>query len=244
MAGTSHVRNDLPCQDASWATKLFVDSVEFYLAACADGAGSATFAREGARLATESAVKRAVSDLETTRGIPDDPAAWLRTLALHVRGEVLDEAARQERTGREYACTFLMAVVGPACACFVQIGDGAIVVARPGGLEPVFWPESGEYINTTHFLTDENAAHHVQTCHLDERIDQLAMFTDGLQQLALNFASRTAHGPFFEPMLDALAQHDSDTLNVELLSFLESNAVNARTDDDKTLLLAVRDAEG
>ena len=71
----------------------------------------------------------------------------------------------------------------------------------------------------------------------------MALLTDGLQGLALRFASREAHGPFFEPMFARLrreARRGLDGLHGELARFLDSPAVNQRTDDDKTLVLATR----
>jgi len=74
-----------------------------------------------------------------------------------------------------------------------------------------------------------------------ERIQEVALLTDGLQMLALNFAARKPHAPFFEPLFTALRGAVSpDDLVVPLRAFLDSDAVNSRTDDDKTLVLATR----
>jgi hypothetical protein len=68
-----------------------------------------------------------------------------------------------------------------------------------------------------------------------------AGFTDGIQALALNFAAKCVHVPFFESMLAALRECDDETsLLSPLISFLSSERVNQRTDDDKTLVLARR----
>ena len=72
---------------------------------------------------------------------------------------------------------------------------------------------------------------------------ELALFTDGLQALALHFVSREVHAPFFEPMFERLRQEppgDAPGLEAELRAFLDSAEVNRRTDDDKTLVLATR----
>jgi hypothetical protein len=70
-------------------------------------------------------------------------------------------------------------------------------------------------------------------------VDEVALLTDGLQSLALRFASREAHGPFFEPMFERLRGPEQPSES-ELAAFLGSGPVNARTDDDKTLVLATR----
>ena len=68
----------------------------------------------------------------------------------------------------------------------------------------------------------------------------MALFTDGLQTLALDY-TRAAHSPFFAPMFAALSSEtEPGGLLGPLSAFLESPAVNERTDDDKTLILATR----
>ena len=123
----------------------------------------------------------------------------------------------------------------------MQLGDGAIVVKRAEGYEPVFWPQSGEYINTTFFLTDDAYRRHVLIEMRDEPSSEVAIFTDGLERLALNYGSQTAHAPFFAPMFKALREsRDASELIEPLRAFLDSGPVLERTDDDKTLALATR----
>ena len=67
------------------------------------------------------------------------------------------------------------------------------------------------------------------------------MLTDGLQPLALNYAAKAAHAPFFVPMFRPLRVAPSGaTVLAALRNFLDSPRVNERTDDDKTLILATR----
>jgi hypothetical protein len=64
-----------------------------------------------------------------------------------------------------------------------------------------------------------------------------------LQRLALHYEGRTAHAPFFRPMFAPVRAADpgrAETLSTQLAAFLGSQPVNARTDDDKTLVLATR----
>ena len=72
------------------------------------------------------------------------------------------------------------------------------------GYRTVFWPQSGEYLNTTNFLTDEEFERRLELHALAERVDELALLTDGLQMLALRYADKSVHSPFFLPMFQAL----------------------------------------
>ena len=68
------------------------------------------------------------------------------------------------------------------------------------------------------------------------------MFTDGLENLVLenNGYQRTPHGPFFKSMYDWLNRSDEPDRTAQLGEFLASERVRSRTNDDVTLLLAMR----
>jgi hypothetical protein len=158
-----------------------------------------------------------------------------------VREEIVGEASRRGVEPGQLACTLLVAVVGETAAAFAQVGDGAIVVREGDGYQTAFWPQSGEYANTTNFITDAAFADNLEFTRRPTAVDELALFTDGLQMLALNFNSRTVHLPFFLPMFRKLrAAEPGEGLQRALRSFLLSAAVNQRSDDDKTLVLATR----
>jgi hypothetical protein len=160
-----------------------------------------------------------------------------------VRGLLALEACLRNLDVREFACTLLTAIVAPRHAAFAQVGDGAIVVWRENAYQTVFWPQTGEYANTTYFLTNPDYEDRLEFRILEEEVEELALFTDGLQMLALHYQSRTVHGPFFAPMFQALHRAaNAEELDGPLVRFLTSRAVNDRTDDDKTLILATRRA--
>ncbi|REG49567.1 protein phosphatase 2C-like protein [Paraburkholderia sp. BL6669N2] len=245
VAGTSHSRQSLPCQDNCFVTTAAgADGRNWLIVIASDGAGSASRAEAGAEIACEvgghflvEAI--AAPDVEMTAALAHDVLGA-------IRAAIDAEAARVEGGMRDFACTLVGAVVGPERAMFFQVGDGAIVVRRDGELQCVFWPESGEYANMTYFVTDELAAQHLHI-RVEDSPAEVALMTDGLQRLALVFADQSVHAPFFTPMfrtlLDARSE-DCDRLSESLSVFLASDGVNARTDDDKTLILAVEAHEG
>jgi hypothetical protein len=121
-----------------------------------------------------------------------------------------------------------------------QIGDGAVVGRWPDGrLETLSLPQRGEYANETTPLTADAALENLRVTVWPRPIQALALFSDGLQALALDLASGAPHAPFFAPFLAALAEPlDPDAIGARLADFLDSPRVCARTDDDKTLLVA------
>jgi hypothetical protein len=153
----------------------------------------------------------------------------------------VEQAATEHNVApRELACTLLLAVLGPNNSAFAQIGDGVIVAGENDLLSHIFWPSSGEYQNTTFFLCEDKYAENLRV-EIRPPVQEAALLTDGLQMLALKYADQTVHAPFFAPMFNALrAADDFGALAGPLRAFLDSPQVNARTDDDKTLILATR----
>ena len=102
----------------------------------------------------------------------------------------------------------------------------------------------GEYENSTLYATDtESLREGLDYKYIIGKIRDIAVFTDGLQRLALHYKTRTAHGPFFKPLFSYIkSKTDTNTekLNHSLDSFLNSLRINKRTDDDKTLVIASR----
>jgi hypothetical protein len=245
--GTSHSRFSQPCQDACHCEVLAAGSDEPVLVAlAADGAGSARRAEAGSALACSLLRQEIVTALASGLSPGSLTRDFVSGMVLGVRAAIAARAEGEARTPRDFATTVLGAVVGVEEAVFFQIGDGAIVVSTPdedGEFGWIFWPESGEYENTTFFLTDPDMEDHLQWVHCARPCDQVALFSDGLQRMALHFQSRTAHAPFFRSMMQAIeaaADDSPEVLSHELALYLSSPAVNARSDDDKTLILATR----
>jgi hypothetical protein len=241
VEGTSHRQGELGCQDSSFVSRYTLQDEEILILACADGAGSASEAKTGATLACDVLVKEVVNHFESGGAFAGLSVAVLRVWAGKAHAALEAEAKLREIAPRELACTLLFAVLGTTTSAFAQIGDGAIVILEDGRYRPVFWPQSGEYQNTTFFISDAQFDEPLLTQVLPRGVEEIAMFTDGLQMLALNFANKAAHEPFFSPMFKALREAaDTEDLIVPMRQFLDSRGVNDRTDDDKTLILAAR----
>ena len=225
------------------------DEGEILLACIADGAGSAAQSEHGARLAVESFQRdfgACAWDRPALTGI--DRNFVLRWLA-GLQAQIAQLAAAAHCEPKDYACTLLGAVIGAEAAVYVQIGDGAIVVA-PGlgkdGPEAVFWPQHGEFANSTFFVTMADAAEIIQVERRDQLgngIRDLAMFSDGLERLILDMTARTVHAPALRPIFGWLAGAEPGPpgeSSAVVTAFLNSPNVNRRTDDDKTLIVATR----
>lgn len=237
--GTSHLRAGLPCQDR-FACAVLSDGT--LVAAVADGAGSAAAGELGAEIAVGTLVSHLRHALEAGR---PDLELVLREAAAQAREAIAAEALRREETPRTLASTLLAVVVTPDGGGALQIGDGLIVVSDGGaGWSWVFWPQRGEYANTTYFLTDDDALGRIQIETFPGSVTDVALMSDGLEPLALHYASRTVHDPFFhgmfQPLLHAEGTAEIGPVSTALEQFLASERIGSRTDDDVSLVLATR----
>jgi hypothetical protein len=240
--GSSHLQSSSPCQDRCFYLTIdSADGAAFLVALASDGAGSAQYAEIGAELACDVGGQTLATAVESAgeAGLTSELAG---EVLREVRSAISAAAEARNATPRDLACTMLGVVIGPVKSLYFQVGDGAIVARNNSGLAPIFWPESGEFANMTYFVTDVDAREHFRV-ELREATDEVALFSDGLQRLALVFSTETAHEPFFEPMFQVLRRsttEGTDALCAALERFLTSNTINERTDDDKTLVLATR----
>lgn len=244
--GTSHSKTGAPCQDAfKYELYQSAHEGEVILLMVSDGAGSARFSDIGAELACREFASNLELYLAAGSRVASLDSPRVRKWFDNVAGIL---SARAEADGaplRDYACTLVAAVLSLTHAAFAQVGDGAIV-AREGPEDwcYIFWPQHGEYINTTNFITDASSLDQLEFSLTATAIYELAIFTDGIEPLVLQYATNTVHSPFFNSMLSpvrALAQPGFDaTLSQQLSTYLSSPAICSRTDDDKTLLLASR----
>jgi hypothetical protein len=137
------------------------------------------------------------------------------------------------------ACTLLAAIITEDASVFIQVGDGTWVIEEDGRYRCATWPVKGEFANQTTFITSPRWAEVIQCEQTWGHLSAVAGFTDGLQDVALQLSTRSAHPPFFDSMFSAVrTAEDERRLEQALAEFLNSDAVNARTDDDKSLVLA------
>ena len=241
VAGAGHVRDGLPCQDAH-AWRRLAEGV--LVAAVADGAGSAPCARDGAHAAVAAAVEHAAAVWAATR--PQARHDWGELVqgAFGVARQAVQRAARAlGRPFPDLAATLLLAVGTPEQTAAGQVGDGAVVARFAGqGLTALTRPPRTEHLNETTFLTSDGSLSELQFALCDEPALGLALLSDGLQMLALKMPQGEPHAPFFAPLLRFTAgAAEPARADEQLQAFLQSPGVVQRTDDDVTLLLAVRE---
>jgi hypothetical protein len=240
----SHQAVDAPCQDrCAGAVLTSRHGQEVFITVVSDGAGSAAYAERGAQSVCDSLLELAANELRNAGELEHVGNESVRVWFLTARERLRVLAREAGSDVREFAATALLAIAGDRQTLCARIGDGAIVVRRAPGaaFEVALWPDAGEYTNQTYFITDETAAEHIAIARFDDVCDVVA-FSDGLQHLALEQATRTAFGPFFAPLVETVrgADRANGRLRAALLDFLNSAPINERTDDDKSLVVGCR----
>ncbi|MGF1660353.1 MAG: PP2C family serine/threonine-protein phosphatase [Rubrimonas sp.] len=209
------------------------------IAVAADGAGSAVRGGAGSALACRAICAAAQTTLAAKATAEEaDAEAWVAA----ARARIAAAAAAHGLAPRDLATTVVFAVSDGASTLVGHVGDGAAVGRTAEGWRALSWPAAGEHAGATFFLTDEACA--LRVARLCAPVDALALFTDGIERLVLDFAARTPHAPFFERMTAPLRQAGRggrDTaLSRALRDYLGAEGFAARTDDDRTLILAAR----
>jgi hypothetical protein len=245
VIGTSHVKSGTPCQDAGGCVVVTLDDEqEVLIAAVSDGAGTASHSDVGSSLVVDRFLRDFSSQIAAGVDFSVVGEAFARKWLASVCDELSAIAEAEGHDIRKYSCTLLGAIVTQNCGVYMQIGDGAIVVSteESGEYSWIFWPQHGEYANSTNFLTQENA-NEVLQFEIGPSVQEIALFSDGIERLVLNLAARTVHSPAFRSIFDWLAGTEPDRANDQspaLIAYLSSAQVNNRTDDDKTLVMATR----
>ena len=155
-----------------------------------------------------------------------------------------ERAAKENYPLEDLACTLLIVIATPNGVAAMQIGDGFITVRYPEK-EPqlLFPPDKGEYINETTFVTSTNALKDMRVVLQPGKPEFICASTDGLERLAIRMSDWTPFAPFFQPLEQYLRETDNlEESDEYLMDFLNSERLNARTDDDKTLLLCLYDS--
>ena len=245
--GTAHVDTGLPCQDALAQRVLRPkNSGPVFLCAVCDGAGSAAYSDEGAKVASSTFVDLAERHFLAGGHIDEINRALAKRWVSETADSVRALAKSRQHAPREYASTLLGAIVGTNAAVFVQIGDGAIVTSHgpDDGWSWVFWPAHGEYANQTVFVVSENAPQVMEFVYAPRRIDAVGIFSDGIERMVLHTKTKAVNDDFFNHMLAPVISSPGtgidEKLSAALAAYLASPSVNQRTSDDKTLVLATR----
>jgi hypothetical protein len=235
VAGTRHLNQGRNCEDAVGS---FVAG-QLLGVAIADGAGSAPRGGLGATVAVRAAL--AAIQHAYLNGDPTTQGAAREILCSAFRcalKSLTDEAARCSLPPSDLACTLIVVISDGSFVAAGQVGDGSVVISDAAPeLITLSTPTNGEFANETALLGC-GAFVDVKLSVANNPIREIAACTDGIQRLALNLPDGTPYAGFFGPLFRGIGELTEVDAERALAAFLLSPPVAARTDDDKTLLVA------
>lgn len=242
--GSSHIRAGTTCQDSAGCIELASRDERALLAIVSDGAGSAEYSAIGSRLVVECFARCVIAHLRTNQSVEIITKELVLDWLDNVRDHIARSAEQRAIRPRDMAATLVGAIIFVNHAIVCQVGDGACVLRKKDESEwqVASWPANGEYVSSTYFVTDDPEPN-LQFKSLEGEFNEVAIFSDGIERLALDFVHLNAFAPFFEPMfapLMALGPGRDRGLSLSLRKYLHSPRVLERTDDDKSLILARR----
>ncbi len=265
--GTSHLSSNLPCQD--FGKYLILDEGAGIAGVVADGAGSAKLSEIGAKSAVETALEfiktyrltggssdssddiavfKSIGNLfgkqskKESRTLEEVAEKFFSDLTKVVIQVLKEKAEELEAELGDLACTLVAFVATPDHVVAMQIGDGFLVVRqdKKQDYELMFEPDKGEYANETTFVTSSSALKEMQVKAVKGNCGFICASTDGLERLAIRVSDWMPFPPFFKPLEEFLTETpDPEQDDEYILSFLNSERLNAKTDDDKTLLICL-----
>ncbi|ABA24845.1 conserved hypothetical protein (plasmid) [Trichormus variabilis ATCC 29413] len=247
--GTSHQIQKISCQDYG-CYHIFNDVI---VGVVSDGAGSAKYSDIGSKLAVKTVIKcfseinkfpNKQEELEKKfsqpLSTPEVEQFFIKVVA-QVLQELENHANNENYSINDLACTLLVFIATPYWLAAMQIGDGFIVVRlQDSDYQLLFEPDKGEFANETTFLTSKDVIKEMQIKVISGEQSFISASTDGLEKVAIRLRDWQPFTPFFKPLEEYL----QETANPEsedhyLVNFLNSERLNTRTDDDKTLLLCL-----
>jgi hypothetical protein len=245
--GLAHINQNTECQDRFACRTVKTEREgEVLIAVVADGAGSTTDGQIGAEVACATFAEE-VADLLAMKdaSLKSLTQEFGRRWISYFQQKIAEKANADKKELRDYASTLVGAVIGANSAAFYQIGDGGIVFSTSGAPASYAFaiaPVESEYVNVTDFVTDETAAERLRFELVEEKVEDLILFSDGIYAIAVDYGRGAPHEPFLMPMIAPLRNSSAalNGLNEKLENFLGSPKINEKTDDDKTIILASR----
>lgn len=243
LPGFGHLAQGIPCQDAH---EIRIAG-SWFIGVVADGAGTAKFSNAGAAiacrtLAADLAERLATVSLEEETVDTTSIRSWIEEGLSRARAHLQAAALADEARLADFHATVLGAVAGAHGGVLFHIGDGAaMALDASGNAEPIISPpENSEYPEITFFLTQDNWREHLRCTPFGAGHDVLLLMTDGVTPLALSGAA--PFDGFVTPLMRYLEAVNREEGEAALSASLSKDKVRRITQDDKTLVWALRSA--
>lgn len=226
--GRSHIKNNIPCQDKTYALQKHNVSV----IALSDGAGSARLSHVGAQ--------------ECVCFISNHFAKYFDEYVYNNKAEqllsklqkALKLKAIKHKCGlSDLACTLLCVAIRGDKFILFHIGDGVIGCLKGNALEVLSAPDNGEFANVTNFITSKNALESIRYGMGNvDKISGFVLMSDGTQA-SLYSKKQGALATVIRDIIQS--DFGVKKLQIGLQNSFENTIKNA-TNDDCSIAFAIK----
>lgn len=232
--GRSHVMAGIPCQDKTLAIcKNGVNVI-----ALSDGAGSAKWSHFGAEAVIRTAADYMCEKFSSLLDNTDGRQVKLELLE-QLKRSLVEKRDQMQCELKDLASTLLLVAVRDNSFLMVHIGDGVIGYTKNDVLKVASSPENGEFVNTTTFVTSNEAAAEMRLFKGSvEQISGFVLMSDGTAESLYHKQT----GQLVPALLKIMHRNSVITHDRMLMQIEESfdNVVVKNTTDDCSIAIMSR----
>jgi hypothetical protein len=260
VIGSSHSKENLPCQDACEVKNL---AEGWGIATLSDGAGSCRYADQGAQKTVQFAIHHFSNWIHRNHWIEKNyfpkEEEWHRIsldLLKVVKEDLLIFSKQNDMEFESLSCTLILLIYTPLGGLLTHIGDGRVgYLNTKQEWHSLMTPFKGEEANQTLFITSD-FEEYVESKAINEKILAFCLLSDGCEKSAFEcnlydrekgvyYDPNRPYPKFFDPNINAIKALEKqnktqEEINVLWQNFLENGTPQLKNEtDDKTLILGV-----
>ena len=235
IRGLSHIKNNIPCQDKT-ATKY---KNRVFVAALADGAGSAKMSHFGANIVTKKVCEILTEKFDSIYA--DQNGVEIKNNILKLLISALEQEANVRNCDlKELASTLLCVATKNDKFLLFHLGDGLIVYRKNREILIASNPDNDEFANATYFITSSTACAKMRIIKgkIGE-INAFALMSDGSAESFYLKKSKEIAVLAFEKIFDTAKKRSQNSMS-NLLRNNFQNSVCKNTTDDCSFVVMVK----
>jgi len=210
-----------------------------HVIALADGAGTASLAREGATIAVNAAIQHVSKRFAQFALMPS--LVGRQSLIEHIRRALVKETKRRAIRLSDLASTLLLAASDGQTLIVGQIGDGRVAVrcAESKAWRSALEPSRGEHANETFFATSSCYLEKFEFAVLPARqFDACTLMSDGAEVSLFNRRSQE-YAKAMDTMVNWALQFPQRKVEEAIIDSL-AQLMTTKTFDDLSVAMLVR----
>ena len=238
LQGRMHFEEGIPCQDKTFSYY----NNNTYIIALADGASSAEYSHYGADVVVESICKYIAESFDEL--LQNSDALYVKTNIInYLIGKLEQESIKRNCEINELASTLLFAAVKDDKFFIGHIGDGVIGYLKNKDLKVISTPQSGEYANTTFFVTSNKANYYLRIYRGNTNdVSGFFLMSDGSSNCLYQKKKKQFSPVIFELMQQMLLIGEAET-ELLLKENFEFIIEHTETGDDCSISLMCRETK-